>query len=418
MNKTRKNKNQKSISKFITYENLDKIGETAVYYGFQPAKSPLITKADLDIAKTISESDYVDDETESHGRLPLHVEEKIAIIRNYQENNMYSLPQPIMFYFKDQIKNPSKKNNDPFLADLEILGSSGSIVEATLIQCARMILNEEGYKNTTVEINSTGDKDSIAKFTRELISYYRKHINELSAEGRQILKRDPFEVLNSKEPSCMEINKHAPHSIDFLNENSKKHLEEVLEYFESLGIPYFINNNLIGNRVYCTETIYTILNSDQNDPRSKNQHVLAFGSRYSGIAKRMNVKRDVAGASITLLIKAKDKNSKKPVQKMKKPIASFVQLSIESKLLSLYVIEILRKAKFPLHLSLSKDRLGAQVSSVEKYHTPYVIVMGKKEAVEKNVIVRHNDSHSQQIISIEELPKYMKKIEDEYYKGK
>jgi histidyl-tRNA synthetase len=77
----------------------------------------------------------------------------------------------------------------------------------------------------------------------------------------------------------------------------------------------------------------------------------------------------------------------------------------------------LRKAKIPLHLSLSKDRLGAQVSSVERYHTPYVIVMGKKEAVENTVIVRHNDSHSQQIIKIEDLPKYMKDIENKYYKN-
>jgi actin-like ATPase involved in cell morphogenesis len=45
----------------------------------------------------------------------------------------------------------------------------------------------------------------------------------------------------------------------------------------------------------------------------------------------------------------------------------------------------LRKAKVPLYLSLAKDRLGAQVSSVEKYHTPYVIVIGKKEAEEMTV---------------------------------
>ena len=56
-------------------------------------------------------------------------------------------------------------------------------------------------------------------------------------------------------------------------------------------------------------------------------------------------------------------------------------------------------------------RLGAQVSSVERYHTPYVIVMGKKEAVEKTAIVRKNDTHAQEIVSLDDLPKYMKKVE-------
>jgi histidyl-tRNA synthetase len=101
---------------------------------------------------------------------------------------------------------------------------------------------------------------------------------------------------------------------------------------------------------------------------------------------------------------------------MKRPIASFIQLGLQSKLLCLEIIESLRQAKIPLYLSLAKDRLGAQVSSVEKYNTPYVIVMGKKEAVERTAIVRKNDTHSQEIVSLDDLPTYMKKIETELSK--
>ena len=72
--------------------------------------------------------------------------------------------------------------------------------------------------------------------------------------------------------------------------------------------------------------------------------------------------------------------------------------------------------KIPLYVSLARDRLGAQVSCVEKYHTPYVIVMGKKEAVERTAIVRNNDTHSQDVISLADLPKHMKKIEESYFK--
>jgi histidyl-tRNA synthetase len=64
-----------------------------------------------------------------------------------------------------------------------------------------------------------------------------------------------------------------------------------------------------------------------------------------------------------------------------------------------------------LYISLAKDRLGAQVSSVEKFHVPYSIIIGKKEAVEKTAIVRDNSTHAQEIVTIEELPKYMKRAE-------
>jgi histidyl-tRNA synthetase len=129
------------------------------------------------------------------------------------------------------------------------------------------------------------------------------------------------------------------------------------------------------------------------------------------LAKRLAMKRDIQGVGISLLIKEGKGGLRKPLSKVKKPIASFVQLGLESKLLSLEIIERLRQVKIPLCLSLAKDRLGAQVSSVEKYHTPYVIVMGKKEAVDHTAIVRHSETHSQDIVPIEELPKYMKKIE-------
>ncbi len=411
-----KNKQKAADSKFIPSEHLDKIGEVAVYYGFTPMKSPSVTKGDIEASKDILDGDYIDDETDRHGRLPLHAEEKIAIVRSYHELEMHAQPQPVMLYFKDPCRGSIRKGGFPRYADLEILGSSGSIAEATLIQASRAMLAEEGYAETAVEINSIGDKESIARFSRELTAYYRKHINDMSSESRQLFKQDPFELLASREESAKTLNAGAPRSMDFLSETSRRHLEEVLEYLETLKIPYAINNSLLGNRKYCTETVFSVVNAAAADKKPASRHVLAIGVRYNGLAKRLNMKRDIQGVGISLLINEGKSGLRKPVTKVKRPIASFVQLGLESKLLSLEVIEKLRQAKIPLYLSLAKDRLGAQVSSVEKYHTPYVIVMGKKEAVERTAIVRKNDTHSQDIVPIDDLPKYMKKVEAQYFK--
>src|ERR1019366_3326903 len=105
-NKTKKPQD----SKFLPYEHLDKIGETSVYYGFTPRKGPAITKADIDAAKDIMDGDDIDDETEKHGRLPLHAEEKIALIRTYHDAGWHAEPQPIMLYFKDAFRGSIKKN--------------------------------------------------------------------------------------------------------------------------------------------------------------------------------------------------------------------------------------------------------------------------------------------------------------------
>lgn len=404
---------KKKETKFIACDNLDKIGEIPVYYGFTPTKSVAITKTDMDYTKDILESDSIDDETEYHGRLPLHVEEKAALLRTYNEQNMHTLLQPVMLYFKDPSRG-SKKSTYHRYADLEILGPSGSIAEATLIHVARLMLSEEGYKDTVVEINSTGDRDSIAKFTRELTAYYRKNINNMSPECRQLFKRDPSELLSSNDESCRALNEQAPKSLDFLTEDSRQHLEELLEYFEALNISYTINNSLIANRKYATETIFSIVNNDCNQTK-KDQKILAVGMRYSGLARRLGMKRDIIGVGISIIVKPRNIDNRKIVKKIKRPVASFVQLGVESKLLCLDIIERLRQVKVPLYISLAKDRLGAQVSSIERYHTPYTIVVGKKEAVEHNAIVRDTDTRSQETIPLDELAKYMKKIETKFW---
>jgi len=400
-------------NKFISYKNLDKIGEIPVYYGFTPEESPAIKKIDLDSAKALLQGDYIDDNEEDKTHLPLHVEEKIALLRMYQEKNFHSLSQPVLLYFKEPFKGSIKKSSDyNRYCDLEIIGHSKSIAEATLIQTAKIILAEEGYKDICVEINSIGDKDSIARFTRDLTNYYKKHINDIHHECRQLLKKDPFELLGCQNEKCKKINEEAPRSMNFLGENSRIHFQEVLEYMEALGIPYRINPNLMGNRKYCTETIFSITNTNYDNKKNKDEHkILAIGVRYDGLAKKINIKKEVQGVGISLLIKNNHQELRKEIKKVRKPFASFVQLGFESKLLSLTVIENLRQVKIPLYLSLAKDRLGAQVSIVCKNHLPYSLIMGKKEAIEKSVIVRNTDTHAQDIIPIDEIGKYMKKLD-------
>lgn len=406
---------QNKETKFLSFDHLDKIGETAVYYGFAPVKSPSVDKADMDAAKVLMEDDFVDDETDKHGKLPLRVEEKIAIVKKYEKENWANKPQPVMVYFKDPCRGATKKTGCHRYADLEILGHSGPIAEATLIQAGRAMLAEEGFTNTSVEINSIGDRDSLARFARELTSYYRKNINEMTPECRQLFKEDPFALLAAHDEAAKAINNHAPRSMDFLSEDSRRHLEEVLEYLETLKIPYFINNSLIGNRAYCAETIFTIVDASPESAK-REQHVLAIGVRYNGLAKRIGMKKDIQGVGLSLTIKGNTKALREDISKVKRPIASFVQLGIESKLLSLDIVERLRQVRFPLYLSLAKDRLGAQVSTVEKYHTPYVIVIGKKEAMEKTAVVRHVDTYSQEVVPIEKIADYMKKVEKDYWK--
>lgn len=419
---TQAGRSDAGISKYEAVEHLDKIGETAVYYGFTPMKSPAVTKADMSAARDVLNDDFMDDE-DHRGKLPLRAEEKAALVRNYIERDWGALPQPVMIYMKDPCRLPAadrsgagKSRGRRRYADLEILGPSGPMAEAILIQAGRAILGEEGYTDIRVEVNSVGDRDSIAAFARELGGYYRKNIDSMAQPCRDLLKIGPFALLASHEPECLELNGKAPRSMDFLSDQSRRHLEEVLEYIESLKVPYEVNNALLGNRSYCTDTVFALTGKQAGAPdKTGKPTVLAIGMRYNGLAKRLNMKKDIQGIGLSIMARGGRQALRESLKRVKRPLASFVQLGLESKLMALEVVERLRKARIPLQLALAKDRLGAQVSTVERYRTPFVIVMGKKEAMDGTAIVRKVDTYSQETVSLDNLPAHMKKLENDYW---
>ncbi|MCX6716439.1 MAG: His/Gly/Thr/Pro-type tRNA ligase C-terminal domain-containing protein [Candidatus Taylorbacteria bacterium] len=402
--------NPKGAKKNVNQSKLDKSGEIALYYGFNTKSTPEITKSDVLLAKTLMEGDFVDPDLEnSDMRLPLHVEEKVAILRSYLEEKLDEGPQPILLYFRGNFKGHLNKKADKFnrFCDLDIIGSNKSIAEATLIQTATVMLKEAGYENLQVEINSIGDKDSIALFARDLTAYYRKNLSELDPACRQTFKVDPFELLSCHKEACKEINIHAPKSTVYLSDKSRTHFMEVLEYLQSLGISYIINERLIGNRKYCSETIYEIKGSEKGEIKMK---TLAVGVRYDGLAKKIGHKREIPGVGVSILLKNDPKNElQKIVKKIKKPAVCFIQLGFEAKLLSLKIIEILRNANIPVYHALCRDKLSSQIATAEKLNIPLTILVGKKEVVEGTVIVRKMSNHAQEIIKLDDLSVYMKK---------
>lgn len=388
------------------HKNIDLPAEIALYYGFTLCEPPSITKDDARRARGITEPELRGRESTDETLKRFSVEEKVALVRMYHEKNLENGPQPVMFYFGKPIENeeagkklPSKERD----ISLEVMGAPKSIAEALLIKTALEILNEEGFENLSVYVNSVGDRDTVARFSRELTAYYRKNVEELPAHCRQLLKKDVFGLLACKNEKCRIIKDSAPKSMNFLSEDSREHFKEVLEYLEFLEIPYEIDHFLVGNRAFSCQTIFEIHN-----PASQEKcEPLAVGVRYANIAKKLGFKRDLPGIGIHLSFKAK--NERKNI-KFLKPKIYFIQLGFDAKLKSLKIIEILRKKKIPMYQAISRDRLISQLGLAESMKIPYTIIMGQKEAIEDTVIVRDMENRSQDTVKICDLPKYLKKL--------
>jgi len=397
-NTAKVNKSKTKEPSFITFLPINKSVEAAIYYGFSPIKAPIPNKDDVKKALSLKEAWARNGTKTSWVFSKEFSEERAAVLREYYENGMNSLPQPIMLVYESNSKPERNKNS----FNLEILGNAKSITEALLIKTATAILSDNGYKNLIIEINSIGDKESSNKFCRDLTNYYKKNLNNIDAKCRQNFKRDPFYVLGCESEDCQKIKENAPTSISCLSDASREHFKEVLEYIEIMGIPYKINNCLVSDKRYCSQTIFEIKNAD-ND-----KETLAIGFRYDGLSHKLGNKKDVPGMGIKIF--TKKKGAEKKISKISKPIAFFIQLGDDAKHKSLEVLESLRKEGVYIYHMLGRDKFGSQFSLVEKSKVPYVLIMGKKESLENSVMIRENITRNQETIQIPEIPKYLKKI--------
>lgn len=390
----------------------------AKHYGFTSFNDLKVEKQDISKSRHFKDSkDHEGADKDSDLSYDHFLEEKIAVIRAFLEKKMSHLPQPAMICYNGPIEGntASKYLSKQHIFNLDIIGNGKSVADAIIIETAYVILKEQDPDlDLTIEINSIGDRDSLSRFTREFVTYYKKNLEDMPAACRTLFKKNPFKMLNCDHEKCMLLREDAPKTMTYLTEQSRTHFTEVLEYLESLNLPYEINHTLVGSQHYCSGTVFRIIGKKKANKKDKGGlgekvNVLALGERYNTVARKAWGKKDIPAIGAAIVV-SHELLQKRSVKKQKPAKFYFIQLGMGAKLKSLGIIEMLRKANIPVVQSLSKDKITGQLLAAEKLNIPYILLVGQKEAIEDSVTVRKTKNHSQETIPMSELLKYLKKL--------
>lgn len=405
----------------------EKASEVAIYYGFRPIETPILERdtvftSSLGVGTDIRDKEMYTLRTKGGDVLAMRPEGTAAVMRAYIQNGMQALPQPVALYYYGPYfrhENPQRGRLREFRQfGLELLGTQKSIADVLVIRTITLILEEAGFKNLSVEINSIGDKECRGGYIRELTNYYKKHLAELCTNCKERIKTNPLRLLDCKDAQCQDIKAGAPTPIDSLCNECRKHFKEVIECLEAVKIPYRINNNLVRGLDYYTRTVFEIidLGNPGAEPTGEAPLTIASGGRYDYLAKALGSKKEVfgvgGGIGVDRVLMSPSHKTLEP-RIIKKPKVYFIQLGFEAKLKSLTIIEILRKLHVPLAQSLSKDSLGQQLAVAERSGAPYAIIFGQKEAIDGTVIVRNMQTRSQETVKIAALADFVKHIKEE-----
>ena len=338
-------------------------------------------------------------------------------IKEVGSRNLSPHIRPLLFYTSNL--NPEAiKGGEPLPKKLTFVlnavGIKHSIAEALILKTALTILAELGESETYVQLNSIGDRDSSAKFVREATSHIRKHLGELPPPAQQAFKEDLFLGYSHICKKNISLPEDLPRPMEFLTSSSRKHFREVLEFLEAAEIPYIFDDQLLGHRDCYSQTLFEIKSGSDEafDPtQDEDSEVFARGGRYDELARKYyKTPTPAVGIAFTFKLDEVKTDAAKITlpRRGKRPQVFFIHLGYAAQLKSFAIVETLRKARIHLEQSHDAQRLSDQLAYAEQFSIPYTLIMGQKEALEGNVIIRNTKSRAQQTVSVDMLPTFFK----------
>lgn len=287
---------------------------------------------------------------------------------------------------------PGRPAPKTILVQFHAFGVEHAIADAVLIRAVRSLMQDLGKSDPRLRLNSMGDKETRSRFSRELTGFFRKNGATLPADCVACARTDVFEAAE-KLIACEGETCEIPSPTDHLSEASRKHFEAVLEYLEATDTPYELAPDILSRGNAWSETCFELYTSDQ---------LRAWGARYSELAKPF-FKGNFSSVGAVVRISLEDRSEIPAFKEKSNPRFVFVHIGDEAKRESMKMADLLRHARIPLTQSIGVESLTEQMRIADSTGAPYLLIMGRKEALERSVILRELSTHTETFIPLDSL---------------
>ena len=228
-------------------------------------------------------------EDKGHRSISLKPEGTAGAIRAYLENNMYADPAPTKLFYVtpafryEQPQSGRLRQHHQF--GVEFIGSKSPLAEVEVMTLVTALIRKLGLKDAKLHINSIGCGNCRKSYNEALLAYLKQHEEHLCPTCRERMKKNPLRVIDCKVPSCKEIVKEAPRTIDYLDDECREHFEELKALLEAMDIPYEIDTGIVRGLDYYTKTVFEFVNSEG--------FTLCGGGRYDNLVHEIDPKQNI-----------------------------------------------------------------------------------------------------------------------------
>jgi len=370
-------------------ELLHKAHAVGQYYGFVPLST--LTVKSRGARKSTGYPEALNNFT-----LDPIAETVVSFLRQCQHIEQVPTPRNPLFVWHTNIA-PGRAAQKKAVIQFHALGTDRPLADAVVIRALSALVRDLFHEEPVVRINSMGDKETRARYARELANFFKKRANVLPEECINCAKRDTHEA--AELAIAREWAEDLPAPTEHLSDASRKRFEDLLEYLEMTETPYELARNLISRGNAWNDTCFEI---------SAGGRRVAWGSRYGDLTKHFFPGAPFSATGAVLHIASEGKIVKKVPQSRLR--FSFVHIGDEAKRLSIRLAEELRKAHVPLTQNIGVESLTEQLNLAERRNSPYLLIMGRKEALEGSAILRNRATQEETILPLLGIAERLKAI--------
>ena len=402
-------------SKKILYlENLMKnLMET---YNYEYVRTPLFESSELFHRGVGETTDIVTKETydfidRGERHMTLRPEGTAGVVRSFIENKMYAeVTQPVKCWYYGPMYRYERPQSGRFREfyqfGCEVFGSSNPLNDAEIISIPVNFYRLLGLKGIKVNINSLGDKQSREQYRNALIEYFKPHIDDLYEDCKCRFEKNPLRILDCKIDKDKEIMKNAPKTIDYLNEESKKHFEDVKKYLDALQIEYKVNTNLVRGLDYYSHTVFEVEASVEG---FGSQNVLCGGGRYDNLVENIGgpATKGVGFAmGIERLLTALEfeninLNENNNVDVYVIPVDESIKYDASSLVMSL------RLNGFKVDMDYMNRNMKSNFKQADRINAKYIIIIGEDEVKTNILTIKNNKTKEEHKINLEDVVEFL-----------
>lgn len=385
--------------------------ETFKKYNYGEIRTPMFEHYEV-ISRSVGDTtdivtkEMYDFHDKGDRHITLRPEGTAPVVRSYVENKLFApeVQKPVKVYYIGSMfryERPQAGRLREFhQLGVECFGSKNPATDVETIAMAYQLFNTLGIKEVTLHLNSLGNTESRLAYRQALIDYLTPMRESLSKDSQRRLDENPLRVLDSKEKEDKVAVENAPSILDYLDEESQAHFDEVRTMLDSLNIPYVIDTNMVRGLDYYNHTIFEFITTID-----KSELTICAGGRYDSLVEYFGGPETAGfgfGLGLERLLLVLDKQGiELPVEENLDVYIAVLGSGANGKALEL--VQAIRYQGFKAERDYLGRKIKAQFKSADTFKAKTVITLGESEVESGQVNVKNNATREEVTVSFEEL---------------